>query len=215
MHRSSRDLNTALKRVHHPMVTIEEVANRLSGAEIFTSLDVCSGLWQLPMDEESSKLLTFNTPWGRYRFTRLPFGIAPAPAIYQREMDKLFEGISVEVIVDDFLIHGKHQKEIDQKLRMVLDRSRVVGLKLNPGKLKLRVSEVSYVGHLLASEGLKPDPEKIRAIKEMPAPTNKEGVLRLLGTINDLDKFIQNKADLQGPISQLTQKDKVFIWDKP
>ena len=79
-------------------------------------------------------------------------------------MDKLFEGISVEVIVDDFLIHGKHQKEIDQKLRMVLHRSREAGLKFNPGKLKLRVPEVNHVGHLLTSEGLKPDPEKIRAL---------------------------------------------------
>jgi hypothetical protein len=77
-----RDLNRALKWVHHPMVTVEEVANRLSGARVFTSIDACSGFWQLPVDEESSKLLTFNTPWGRYRFTRLPFGITPAPEIY-------------------------------------------------------------------------------------------------------------------------------------
>jgi hypothetical protein len=106
-----RDINTALKRVHYPMVTVEEVANRLTDAEVFTTLDACSGFWQLPMDEESSKLLTFNTPWGRYRFTRLPFGIAPAPEIYQREMDKLFEGIPVEIIVDDFLIHAKIRKK--------------------------------------------------------------------------------------------------------
>ena len=128
-------------------------------------------------------------------------------------MEKLFEGVPVEIIVDDFLIHGKDQVEIDNKLRMVLERSREVGLKFNPEKLKLRVSEVSYVGHLLTAQGLKPDPEKVRAIREMPAPTDKEGVLRLLGTVNYLDKFIQHKAELQGPISQLTQKDKSFVWD--
>ena len=60
-----RDLNTALKRVHHPMITVEEVANKLSDATMFTTLDACSGFWQLPMDEDSSKPLTFNTPWGR------------------------------------------------------------------------------------------------------------------------------------------------------
>ena len=88
------------------MVTVEEVANRLSGAKSSTSLDACRGYWQLPVDDESSKLLTFNNraPWGRYRFTRLPFGISPAPEIYQREMDRLFEGIPVEIIVDDFVI---------------------------------------------------------------------------------------------------------------
>ena len=83
-----RELNKALKRPHYPMVTVEEVANRLSGAKIFTSLDACSGYWQLQVDDESSRLLTFNTPWGRYRFTRLPFGISSAPEIYQREMDR-------------------------------------------------------------------------------------------------------------------------------
>ena len=100
-----RDLNKALKRPHYPVVTIEEVANRLSGAKIFTSLDACSGYWQLQVDDESSKLLTFNTPWGRYRFTKLPFGISSAPEFYQREMDRLFEEVPVEIIVDEFLIH--------------------------------------------------------------------------------------------------------------
>ena len=210
-----RDLNKALKRPHYPMVTVEEVTNRLSGAKIFTSLDACSGYWQLPVDDESSKLLTFNTPWGRYRFTRLPFGISPAPELYQREMDKLFEGVPVEIIVDDFLIHGKDQLEVDDKLRRVLGKSREVGLKFNPKKVKLRVPEVSYVGHLFSSEGLKPDPEKIRAINDMPPPEDKEGVLRILGTVNYLDKFIEHKAGIQEPISQLTQKDAAFVWEKP
>ena len=197
------------------MVTVEEVANRLSVAKSFMSLDACSGYWQLPVDDESSKLLTFNTPWGRYRFTRLPFGISSAPEIYQREMDKLFEGVPVEIIVDDFLIHGKDQTDADQKLRRVLDRSREVGLKFNPKKVKLRVPEVSYVGHVFSAEGLKPDPDKIRAISEMPPPSDKEGVLRILGTVNYLDKFIEHKANLQEQISQLTKKDEAFVWEKP
>ena len=210
-----RDLNKALKRPHYPMVTVEEVANRLAGAKSFTSLDACSGYWQLPVDDESSKLLTFNTPWGRYRFTRLPFGISPAPELYQREMDRLFAGVPVEIIVDDFLVHGKDQSEVDEKMRRVLERSREVGLKFNPKKVKLRVPEVSYVGHLFSAEGLKPDPEKIRAINDMPPPVDKEGVLRILGTVNYLDKFIEHKADIQEPISQLTQKDAAFVWEQP
>ena len=115
--------------------------------------------------------------------------------------------------MDDFLIHGKDQLEVDDELRRVLDKSRELGLKFNPKKVKLRLPEVSYVGHLFSSEGLKPDPEKIRAINEMPPPDDKEGVLRILGTVNYLDKFI--KADIQEPISQLTQKDAEFVWEKP
>ena len=154
------------------------------------------------MDDESSKLLTFNTPRGRYRFTKLPFGISSAPEIYQREMDKLFEGIPVEIIVDDFLIHGKDQTDPDQKLRRVLDRNREVGLKFNPKKVKLYcVPAVSFVGHVFSAEGLKPDPGKIRTISEMPFPSDKEDVLRIVGTFNYLNKFIEHKDNLQEPIS--------------
>lgn len=210
-----RDLNRALKRPHYPMATVEEVANHLTGAKLFTTLDASSGFWQLPVDEESSKLLTFNTPWGRYRFTRLPFGICSAPELYQREMDRLFAGLPVKIIVDDFLLHGKDQNDLDQKMTAVLKRSREVGLKFNPRKTKLRVPQVSYVGHVFTSEGLMPDPEKVRAINDMPAPTDKDGILRFLGTVNYLDKFISHKADLQGPVSQLTRKDTIFVWEKP
>ena len=89
-----RDLNTALKRVHHPMVTIEEVANKLTDTVVFSTLDASSGFWQLPVDEATSKLLTFNTPWGSYRFFRLPFGVAPAPENYQRDMERALRGCS-------------------------------------------------------------------------------------------------------------------------
>ena len=156
-----RDLNRALKRPHYPMVTVEQVADHLAWDSMFTTLDASSGYWQLPVDEESSKLLTFNTPWGQYRFTILPFGISSAPELYQREMDRLFANLPVEIIVDDFLIHRKDDSDINEKMIAVLDRSREVGLKFNPKKVKLRLQRVTYVGHVFTSEGLKPDPEKV------------------------------------------------------
>jgi len=164
-----------MKRPHYPIVAVEEVANRLSGAKSFTSLDACSGYWQLPIDDESSELLTFNTLWERCRFTRLRFGISPAPEIYQRELDRLFEGVPVEIIVDQFLIRGKDQLEVDDKLRRVLDNSREVGL------------------------------EKIRAINEIPPPEDKEGIVRILGAVNYLDKFIKHKA-YKNPYCNLPKK---------
>ena len=88
-------------------------------------------------------------------------------------------------------------------------------MKFNPKKVKLRLPEVSYLGHVFSADGLKPDPEKVRAICEMPPPTDKDGVLRILGIVNYLDKFIEHKANLQEPISHLTQKDVAFVWEKP
>ncbi len=88
-------------------------------------------------------------------------------------------------------------------------------IKVQPKEGKLRVPEVRYVGHLFSSEGLTPDPERIRAINEMLPPEDKEGVLRILETVNYMDKFIEHKADIQEPISQLTPKDAAFVWEKP
>ena len=88
-----RDLNEAIKREYYPMPTIEEVASRLPEAAVFSTLDATSGYWQIPVDEESSKLLTFNSPYGRFRFKRLPFGISPASEVFQRTMNDLFGDI--------------------------------------------------------------------------------------------------------------------------
>ena len=181
-----RDLNRALKRPHYPMATVEQVANKLTGAQIFSTLDACRGF-------------TYSHD----------FDISSTPEIYQREMDRIFAEVPVEIIVDDFLIHGGNQHELDDKMIAVLKRSREIGLKFNPHKAK-RVPEVSYVGQLFTADGLKPDPEKVKAIKKMPAPTDKDGILRFLGTVNYLDKFIEHKADLQAP-----RNDTAFVWETP
>ena len=96
-------------------------------------------------------------------------------------MDRLFANIPVDIIVDDFLIHGKDDSDINKKMIAVFDRSREVELKFNPRKVKLRVRQVTYVGHVFTSQGLKPDPEKVRAIPDMPPPSDKGGVLQFLG----------------------------------
>ena len=108
------------------------------------------------------EVLSFNTPRGSYRFTRLPFGISYVPEIYQREMDRLFASVPVEIIVDNFLIHGKDMSDINGKMIAVLERSRQVDLKFKPNKVKLQVPKLGYVGHVFTSEGLKPDSEKIK-----------------------------------------------------
>ena len=96
----------------------------------------------------------------------------------------------------------------------MLERARAVNLKLNKKKLKLRLSEVRYKGHLLTSEGLRPDPEKIRAIAEMPKPQDKKAVERLLGTVQYLSRFLPKLSEVAKPLRQLTEKEVVFAWQQ-
>ena len=185
-----RDLNLAIKRPHYPMNTIDEVASRLQGAKTFSILDAASGFWQLKLDEESSCLCTFNTPIGRYRFKRLPFGVKCAPEIFQRTMDPMVEDLDgVEAIMYDVTVSGDETTH-DERLQKFLERASKQGLKLNKEKCKIRQTQVAYVGHLLTSEGLKIDPRKVKAVQEMPEPQSKEDVKRLLGFVQFLSRYL-------------------------
>ena len=139
------------------------------------------------MDEASSKLCTFNTPYGRYRFTRLPFGIKSAPDVFQHCMSELFEDVEgVKAIEDD--------DEHDARLKQVLNRAREFNLKLNAKKCLIRQEEIPYVGHVLTKEDLKPDPQNIRALQEVQPPQNTTELKSFLGFIQYLAKFMQNMA---------------------
>ena len=208
-----RDLNKAIKREHFPTKTVEEVVARMPNAKIFSVLDASSGFWQIELDQESSKLCTFNTPFGRYRFKRLPFGICSAQDVFQDVMSEIFSGIEgVEVIVDDLLIWGENQQQHDERLRQVLERARQKNLKLNKEKSQIALDEISYIGHVLSKEGLKPDPQKVRAITEMNRPQNKEELQRFLGMVTYVAKFIPNFSQISTPLRQLLEKETDWHW---
>ena len=231
-----RYLNTAMKRSHYPIKTVDEVASRLQGANTFSILDAKSGFWQLKLasrlqgantfsildaksgfwqlklDEESSRLCTFNNPIGRYRFTRLPFGVKCAPEIFQRTMDQMVEDLDgVEVIMDDVIIAGDDTTH-DERLCKFLERASKQGLKLNKEKCKIRQTEVPYVGHLLTAEGLKINPQKVKAIHEMSEPQN---VKRLLGFVQFLSRYLPSLSTIDAPLRELEKSDALFHWDYP
>lgn len=208
-----RNLNKAIKREHFALPTIEDITTRLTGAKYLSKLDCNNGYWQLRMDKESQLLTTFNSPFGRYCFLRMPFGIKSAQEVFQKRVSQLFENLKgVETDIDDILVWGTTRKEHDDRLRSVLNRCQEVGLTLNAEKCKFRVKEVTYIGHTLSADGVRPDQEKIRAIKEMPAPTDKKGIQRLLGTINYLAKFVPNMSAVTEPIRKLLKEEHEFIW---
>ncbi|CAL9687239.1 unnamed protein product [Knipowitschia caucasica] len=207
-----KDLNTALKRPHYPMRSVEEVATQMSGATLFSVLDAKSSFWQIKLDQKSSMLTTFSTPFGRYRFLRMPFGISSASEVFQRSMEQLFAGYPCAIIVDDIIVGGRDAAEHDANLKKVLDRAREINLKLNPRKCKFRLDQVCYVGHLFTKEGLKADPTKTEAISKMPVPEDSLAVQRFLGMVNYLGKFIPNLSSIAAPLRLLTHKDTAWCW---
>ena len=183
------DLNRAVIREHFLRQTIEDVISRIPKAKVFSVLDANHGFWQVKLDKDSSKLATFNTPFGRYSYKRLPFGIASAPEVFQNIMSHLFDDIEgLDVIVDDLVVWGENTEQHDVGLRQVLDHCRERNLKLNKDKCRFRLSDVSYVGHVLSADGVKPDPLKVEAVKAMPPPGDRKELQRFAGCC---DVFVQ------------------------
>ena len=216
-----KDHNRAIKRPKYQIPILDEVLPNLANAKVFSVLDAKDGFHQVKLDKSSSYLTTFWTPFGRYRYLRMPFGISSAPEEYQRRMHNILQGLpGVEVIADDILVYGsgstkeEYMQDHDNNLTKLLERARAVNLKLNRKKLKLRQDEVRYMGHLLTQNGLSADPAKIKAITEMPRPQDKRGVERLLGSVQYLSRFLPRLSEVAKPLRQLTEKDVVFTWQQ-
>ena len=166
------NLNSAIKREHFPMNSIDDIVTRLHGSKYFSTLDANMGFFQIKLSEKSSYLTTFNSPFGRYRYLRMPMGAKCSSEVFQRAMMTAFEGIEgVEIVVDDILVHGSTMSIHNQRVKQVLDRCREINLKLNRSKCRIGMSEVNYVGHRITGDRLKPTEERVKAIVDMKART--------------------------------------------
>ena len=202
-----RPLNKALRRETYHLPVLDEILPDIAQAKVFSTVDLRSGFWHCVLDEESSRLTTFATPFGRYRWCRLPFGLSVSSEIFQKRVNQALEGLDgVLDIVDDILIYGKGSTEEeanadhDRNLEALLQRCRERGIALNKDKLCLRRNEVPFMGHVLTNQGLKIDPEKVEAIQNMPKPEDVEGVQRLNGFVNYLSRFLPRLAEVMEPI---------------
>ena len=208
------DLNKAILREHYPMNNLEDIATRLNGSKIFSTLDANMGYYQFKLSSRSSYLTTFITPFGRFRYVRVPMGIHSASEVFQREMINHFGNMDgVEIVMDDILIHGKDVKEHNERLRKVLDKAREINLKMNKAKCKIAVSEVDYVGHKITGEGLKPTEDRVKSIKELKAPKDVTELETILGMMAYVAKFIPNLSDINAPLREL-KKEKDWKWTR-
>ena len=164
-----KDLSEALLREYQTMTTLEEVTTSTNGSIFFSVLDANMRYFQIGLTDESQDLTTFNTPFRRYKYLRLPMGISSAPEIYQLAMGEMFADIKgVEIIMDGILIHAPTLEVHNQRLDRVLRRCRQQNLKLNKKKTKLCTNNVVYIGHVLSDEGVKIDDKKLKAVVNMP-----------------------------------------------
>lgn len=212
-------LNKALRRPNLQFVTLDEILPELGKAKVFSTMDARKGFWHIELDEQSSKLTTFWTPFGRYRWTRLPFGIAPAPEIFQIKLQEVIEGLDgVECIADDLLVYGVGETieealaNHNRCLEKLLCRLQCHNVKLNRSKLKLCERSVKFYGHLLTDEGLKPDDSKIEAIREYPRPSNRKEVHRFIGMVTYLGRFIRNLSANLTNLRKLIPETQPWKW---
>ncbi len=207
-------LNESVRREHHPLPAVEQTLAQLAGAQVFTKLDANSGFWQIPLAKESEALTTFITPFGRYSFHRLPFGITSAPEVFQRRMSEILQDVEGAVCsMDDILVHGKSQDEHDTTLLVVLQRLQEAGLTLNEKKCEFSQSRVKFLGQIVDHLGVRPDPNKISAIQNLRTPSCIGDIRRFLGMANHLGKFSPRLADLTKPLRDLLSNKSHWCWD--
>jgi len=208
-----KPLNESVLREVHPMPKVDTTLAQLSGSTVFSKLDANSGFWQIPLAAESRMFTTFITPFGRFCFNKLPFGISSAPEIFQRRMNEVLSGLpGVLCHVDDILIYGKDMAEHNSRLHATLHRIKTAGITLNKDKCHFNQRQITFLGHVIDQNGISPDPKKTAAIQKMTAPTSVSELRRFMGMVNQMSKFSPNIAQISKPPRDLLSPKVTWTW---
>ena len=208
-----KDLNAALRRGQHHTPTVEELTHRFASAQVFSKLDAKSGYWSVPLDEESQLLTTFNSPFGRFCFKRLPFGLKTSQDVFQRAMDKILYGLpGIVTIADDIVVYGTDEKDHDENLHKLMQQAQKKGLVFNSSKCKIKEESIPFFGHIYSKNGVSPDLVKVQAINDLSIPKTVTEVQSFLGMITYLAPFIPNLSLHTSTLRHLFQKHTDFQW---
>lgn len=212
-----RDLNLACPKDDFPLPIDELLVDNTTGYEALSFVDGFSGYNQIKMSPEDEDLTVFRTPLGIYCYTVMPFGLKNAGATYQRAMTRIFDDMihnPVECYVDDLVVKTLHRSDHISDLKKVFDRLRQTNLKMNPLKCVFGVTSGKFLGFIVRNRGIEIDPSKIKAIQEMPVPTNLRELRGLQGRLAYIRRFISNLTGRCKPFSHLMKKDAPFSWDE-
>lgn len=206
-------LNQSVQREKHMLPSVEHTLGQLEGAKVFSKMDANSGFWQISLSEDSRLLTTFITPFGRYCYNRLCFGISSAPEHFQRRMSFMLEGLEGVVCqMDDVLVYGETQESHDDRLLKVLKRLEENGVTLKAEKCEFSRDSVKFLGQIIDSEGVRADPNKVKAVTAMEEPRDVSGVRRFLGMVNHLGKYIPQLAAKTQPLRDLLRERNAWTW---
>ncbi len=206
-------INPSLDVDQYPLPRPEDLFATLAGGKQFTTLDLSHAYNQLVLEDSARNYLTINTHRGLYQYTRLPFGVASAPAIFQKVMDTVLRGVPrVICYIDDILITGTTESEHFHNLEQVLQRLQEHGIRANKAKCSFMRDQVQYLGHRIDAEGIHPTEGKLQAIQQAPAPKNVQELRSFLGLLNYYGRFIPNLSSLLHPLNKLLCQDTPWSW---
>lgn len=210
-----RRLNQKMKDIAYPLPLIGDILTYLIGCKWFCTLDMNSGYWQIPIKEEDKHKTAFITADGLWEWECTPFGLKTSPAVFQRCMDQVLAGLkwgSCLVYLDDVLVMAPEYDVMLARMRKVLERLRAASMTLNPSKCSFGYSEVKILGHTVDSQGISPNPDKVRAVRNFETPRRLRALRSFLGMCNYYRSFIPDFSKIAGPLLKLTKKNERFHW---
>ena len=209
------NINEVTVEDSYPLPRIDDCLDALAGCRWFSTLDLCSGYWQVAMSEEDKPKTAFSTGNGLYQFTIMSFGLCNAPATFEWLMEKVLSGLPWEVCLpylDDIIFHGREFGEATKRLRIVLQQLRDAGLKLSPKKCIFLQQSVPFLGHVVSDHSVSTDPKKIEAVCTWPSPGAAKDVKSFLGLCSYNRCFVCGFADIARPLYRLTEGQREFQW---
>jgi len=208
-------LNPHLIVDEYPFPTIDELFLKLANGRKFSKIDLKQAYLQLEIAPEDRELLTISTCKGLYKVNRMMYGIAPGPTIWQREIEKILQGIpGVAIFFDDIVVTGSTDEEHLTRLEEVLSKLHKFNVRINLEKSKFFLDKVDYCGYVVDKVGIHKDNRKIEAIQKMPRPKNVSEIRAFAGMINYYGRFIRNLSSILHPLNKLLQKRVPFVWSR-